>query len=111
MTTQQYPQQYPPASTPADRVSDGNSASTRQTHTVRDVRETRPSFKTTEFWVMLVAIAGILVATYADSDSFDRVDGWRFVTFVVVGYLISRGLAKVASYDRVDREMGDRDSR
>ena len=110
MTTQQYPQQYPPASTTADRATDGNTGPMRRTHTVRDVRETEPAFKTTEFWLAIVAIAGILIATYADSDSLNRVDGWRFVTFVVIGYAISRGLAKVASYDRVDREM-DRDSR
>ena len=59
--------------------------------------------KTTELWIALAAIAGLLIATYADSDSLNRVDGWRFVTFVVVAYLVSRGLAKVATADRFDR--------
>lgn len=106
MTTQQYPQQFQaPAASPTDHER-GVSPTRR---ILRDIRETQPAVKTTEFWLAIVAIAGILVATYADSDSLNRVDGWRFVTFVVIGYLISRGLAKVASYDRVDRDVGDRD--
>ncbi len=104
MTTQQYPQQTSQVRPDVDlRQQDRD----RQ-HVVRDVRETKPSMKTTEFWVMLVAVAGILIASYADSDSFSRDDGWLYVTLVVVAYLVSRGLAKVASYDRVDRDWNDR---
>lgn len=74
--------------------------------TVRSFSETKDGIKTTEFWIMLVAVAGILVATYADSDSFARVDGWKYVSWIVIAYVISRGLAKLGtrepSIDRID---------
>jgi len=70
--------------------------------------ETRHGFKSTEFFLTLVAIAGVLIATYADSDSLARVDGWRFATWMVVAYVISRGLAKLASSNRwVSRDRID----
>ena len=62
--------------------------------------ESRRGFKTTEFFLTLVAVAGVLIATYADGDSLDRVDGWRFATWMIVAYVISRGLAKLASPNR-----------
>ena len=65
-----------------------------RTHT-----ETRKSFRTTEFYAMLVFVAGVLLATYMDGDSLSRADGWRFASFVVVAYIISRGLAKLGSHE------------
>jgi hypothetical protein len=58
--------------------------------------ETKLSLKTTEFWAMVAAIAAILVAA-AVSDSLGDVRAWTLVTAVVVGYMISRGLAKAGS--------------
>ena len=40
-------------------------------------------------------VAAVLFATYLDSDSLAREDGWRFAAFAVVAYIISRGLAKL----------------
>jgi hypothetical protein len=40
-------------------------------------------------------VATVLLATYLDSDSLAREDGWRFAAFAVVAYIISRGLAKL----------------
>jgi hypothetical protein len=71
--------------------------------------ETKLGFKTTEFWVMIVVVAGILISTYADDDTLAREDGWRFVTFVVAAYLVSRGLAKLGSREPyVDNRRDDR---
>jgi hypothetical protein len=58
--------------------------------------ETKLSLKTTEFWAMVGAIAAILIAA-AVSDSLGDVRAWTLVTVVVVGYMISRGLAKSGS--------------
>jgi hypothetical protein len=63
-----------------------------RTHT-----ETRKSFRTTEFYLTLAFIAGVLIATYMDSDSLARADGWRYASFAAVAYIISRGLAKLGS--------------
>ena len=46
---------------------------------------------------MVAFVAGVLFATYADEDSLSRDDGWLFAAIVVVGYVVSRGLAKLAT--------------
>ena len=73
--------------------------------TVVHRQETKPSFMTTEFWGMLAAVAAILVAAQ-QADNFDAPRAWTLVAAVVIGYMVSRGLAKAGSAHR-DR---DRDS-
>ena len=64
----------------------------------RTFTEAKNGFKTSEFYLAIVAIAGILIATYVDdSDSLGVEDGFRFATWVVAAYIISRGLAKLAT--------------
>jgi len=51
-------------------------------------------------------VVAVLLATYADEDSLARDDGWLFAAFAVVAYVVSRGLAKLATrepYDEVGR--------
>lgn len=58
--------------------------------------ETKLGTKTSEFYVMIVAVVGIIIVTFWDNDerlSYD--DGFRYATFVVVAYILSRGLAKL----------------
>lgn len=64
----------------------------------------RAAVKTTEFWMTLALVFLLLLSTYLD-DALNRVDGWRFVTWAVMAYVISRGLAKLgnrsdAAYDQ-----------
>jgi hypothetical protein len=66
--------------------------------------ETKHAFKTTEFWAFLAVLAGILIAAAliddgADGggDAFRADEAWRLVTFLTIGYLVSRGLAKAGS--------------
>ena len=63
-----------------------------------DVRstETKASTKTSEFYVYLAAAAAILIASLI-VDGFNATEGWMFFTFLTIGYLISRGLAKSGS--------------
>jgi len=55
--------------------------------------ETKPFFLTSEFVGAILAIAGIAI-TAAASDSFGAWRAWILITAVVVGYMVSRGIAK-----------------
>ncbi len=63
-----------------------------------DVRstETKASTKTSEFYVYLAAVAAVLIASFV-VDGFNATEGWMFFTFLSIGYMISRGLAKSGS--------------
>lgn len=66
----------------------------------RDLRETKPSFMTTEFWAMvggIVALAVIYLA--AEDNSFNLFRACLLATIVGVGYIVSRGFAKSGSHD------------
>jgi hypothetical protein len=71
-----------------------------------DVRstETKSFSKTSEFYVYLAAAAAILIASLV-MDGFNATEGWMFFTFLSIGYMISRGLAKSGSREpyRADR--------
>lgn len=82
------------------------TANNRTTTTARRVgTETKPAFKTTEFMMFVVAVAGVLIASLlvgSDSslgDGFRADEAWTLVTVLTVGYMISRGLAKSGSRD------------
>jgi len=70
--------------------------------------ETKASFKTTEFFVYIAAVAGVLIASLvvdknADGQGFGADHAWFYVALLTIGYLISRGLAKSGS-----RHYGER---
>jgi hypothetical protein len=80
---------------------DGREQDVRPTYT-----ETKSGFKTSEFYVMLLFVVGVLIAAYADGDdALTRDTGWLFATLAVTGYIVSRGLAKLATHE----PYGDRD--
>jgi hypothetical protein len=67
---------------------------TRRAH--RTFTETELGFKTSEFYMMLIFAVAVIIAAYVSSaDALSREDGWRFASFAVVAYIISRGLAKL----------------
>lgn len=73
--------------------------------------ETKPAFKTTEFFVFLAgAVAIVITAVTVDGDAstggdpFDAEQALRYTTFLAIGYMISRGLAKAG----VRQRAGDR---
>jgi hypothetical protein len=55
--------------------------------------ETKPFFLTSEFVGALLAIAGIAI-TAASSEAFGAWRAWILITAVLVGYMVSRGIAK-----------------
>ena len=67
--------------------------------------ETKAAYKTTEFIVYVLAVLGVLIASMIVDQSFGADPAWRYVTYLTVGYMISRGLAKSGSREpyRADR--------
>ena len=74
--------------------------------------ETKAAFKTTEFYVMIVVLVGILVAGNAieieegGTDYFAADKVWLYVTILASAYMISRGLAKSGSRDPYWEDSG-----
>ena len=66
----------------------------------RRFTETKWSFKTTELLTLVVASLGLLV-TALTNDGLDAYGAWKWGTVLAVGYMISRGLAKLGkgTYD------------
>jgi hypothetical protein len=63
---------------------------------VRRTTETKHSTKTTELYVLVAAVIGVLVAA-SQADNLDARGAWQLVTALAIGYMISRGLAKSGS--------------
>ena len=83
-----------------------NRAVVERSGTVVTREETKVSFLTTEFWGMVAAIAAILLAAN-QAENFGAERAWTLVAAVVIGYMVSRGLAKSGSAHR-DRDDLDR---
>jgi len=80
------------------RVTDSN-AGAPQVHRAetRESTETKSSYKTTELIVYALAVLGVLIASMIVDASFGADPAWRYVTYLTIGYMISRGLAKSGS--------------
>ena len=63
----------------------------------RERTETKSSYKTTELIVYALAVLGVLIASMIVDASFGADPAWRYVTYLTIGYMISRGLAKSGS--------------
>ena len=63
--------------------------------------ETKPFFLTSEFVGAVLAIAGIAI-TAAASDAFGAWRAWILITAVLVGYMVSRGIAKSGTRSHAD---------
>jgi len=69
--------------------------------------ETRRSLVTSEFWIFVILSVALLFFAYeSGTDSFSRDDGWRYVTWLGIGYVVTRGLAKSGSYETFTRGRG-----
>ena len=87
------------------RDQGAGSTGSHRGNTVDDVRrfttETKASAKTSELWLTVAAIVGILIAAAATdgAEGFGANQAWLYVAIVVAAYTISRGLAKSGSYE------------
>ena len=86
--------------------TNNESAHVTRTHTAGE--ETKASFKTTELAVYVLAVLGVLIASYVvgdranndGSDIFAADKAWWYITLLTIGYMVSRGLAKAGSRSR-----------
>ena len=63
-----------------------------------ETHETKHSLKTTELPIFVLAVLGVLIASaVADAQDFGTQEAWQYVTWLTIGYLLSRGLAKSGS--------------
>jgi hypothetical protein len=91
--------QSPPPPPAAEQIAHPAPGANRLT------TETKSSFKTSEFFVYLAAVAGVLISAAvitgggAHVDIFTSRQAWLYVTILTVGYMVSRGLAKAGSRD------------
>jgi hypothetical protein len=87
-------------STP-DGLPDRAVSARPQDNSRRLATETKASFKTTEFFAFLAAVAGVLIAAgmvdEANNGGLGAKQAWLYVTILTVGYMVSRGLAKSGS--------------
>ena len=66
--------------------------------------ETRPARKTTEFIAYVAAVLAVAVTAFLvgddgnnTADPFSAEQALRYITFLTIGYMIARGLAKSGS--------------
>ena len=79
--------------------------------------ETKAAFKTTEFYVMVAVLVGILIAgntieiAEGGTDYFTADKVWLYITILASAYMISRGLAKSGSRDPYWSDRGQNGAR
>jgi hypothetical protein len=95
-------------STPSHALHEDSQNGAALGGSARRSTETKAAFRTSEFAVYLVAVVGVLAASYLVGDASGRDDvfladkAWFYVTLLTIGYMISRGLAKAGSPERRD---------
>src|SRR5947199_64677 len=62
----------------------------------RRLPETKTFALASEFWVFVLGVAAMLFAAYVVDDIADAT-AWRFVAFIGMAYIVSRGIAKSGS--------------
>lgn len=88
--------------------------------TIRDRRlstETKSSLKTTELYAYVLAVAAVVITAFVvgdgsgigisdgdgdGGDPFGASEAIRYITFLTIGYMVARGLAKSGSRDFYD---------
>jgi len=71
--------------------------------------ETKASLKTTELIAYLGAVIAVIITAYAvggdghgSPDPFGASEALRYITWLTIGYMIARGLAKSGSHENYD---------
>jgi hypothetical protein len=98
-----------PMTTSGARRDSDDVASRRRLST-----ETKASTKTTELIVYVLAVLAVIITAYAvgddngGTDPFGAEHAIRYITFLTIGYMVARGLAKSGSRDYYDSDHGSR---
>ena len=94
------------AATDVTRAPVTNSGGSVVHNARRLATETKAALKTTEFFMVVFAVVGILVSAAlikggdtGGTDEFLAKQAWLYVAIVIGAYSIGRGLAKSGSYE------------
>lgn len=81
----------------------------REQGTRRLTTETKPSTKTTELIAYVAVVVAIVVTAFVVNegedggrDPFSALHALQLVTYLTIGYMVARGLAKAGSRDAYD---------
>jgi hypothetical protein len=93
----------------------GNRPTSTTSGTQRVSTETKSAFKTTELMAYIGGVIAVIITAIAVGDGgdggpdpFSALDAIRYITYLTIGYMVARGLAKVGSRDYYDRDRPDR---
>lgn len=72
--------------------------------------ETKASTKTTDFFMYIAAVVAVVITAFVVGDSsnsegidpFGATQAIQYITYLTIGYMIARGLAKSGSRDAYD---------
>ena len=99
----------------ANRVGTPRSTNGTTARVRRLATETKQAFKTSEFWMVVAIVIGILVSATVinggdtgGTDEFIARQAWLYVAIVAGAYAIGRGLAKSGSSDPYPEDRDDR---
>lgn len=73
--------------------------------------ETKSAFKTTEMIAYLAAVVAVIITALAvgkgesGPDPFSALDAIRYISYLTIGYMVARGLAKSGSRERYDDDV------
>jgi hypothetical protein len=81
---------------PTTERSNGDLTDRRPSTPPQLSTETRPSARTSEFFVLIVSSLAVIIAAYLD-DAFNVEPGWTLFAVLATGYMISRGIAKAGT--------------
>ena len=91
-------------------TSTHNDATTGRTAR-RLTTETKASTKTTELIAYVAAVLAVIVTAFVvgdngqgSADPFSASEALRYITYLTIGYMIARGLAKSGSRDAYDAD-------
>jgi hypothetical protein len=85
-----------------------DAVSVDSNRTRRLATETKASFKTTELAAYVATVLGVLLASWlvdgtaGGDDPFNAERAWQLVSFLTIGYMVARGLAKSGSREPYD---------
>jgi len=81
--------------------TNGRTTTVDRDHHRLSTVETKPAFKTTELMVWALTAIAVLIAAAVTENPYGH-DAWKYVTWLSIGYMVSRGLAKAGSYQKDD---------
>ncbi len=102
-----------PHDKPKDITTSNHANADHSVDRPRRLTETKAAIKTTEFFVYIAAVLAVAITAFMVNDDggakggngidpFSALDALRYITYLTIGYMIARGLAKAGSREAYD---------